>query len=73
MMRGEEYEIFSHNGVTSCYDDPSLDRFSTPQEMFTWIREQDPRLWHGLKNWPNEDCAYYLKPELYLLWKLKWA
>ena len=73
MARGGDYEIFSHNGRTQCYDDPSLGQVDTRPEMFVWIKEQDASLWHGLANWPNDDTAYYLKPELYLLWKLSFG
>jgi hypothetical protein len=73
VVREGMYEIFSHRGITRCFDDPSLGQVDTQPEMFVWIKEQDASLWRGLKNWPNDDTAYYLKPELYLMWKLKFA
>jgi hypothetical protein len=69
--RNGEYEIFSTNGKTYCYDDVSMDgHIPTPVGMFEWIMSQDRSLWHGLDG--GNPAAFYLTPQLYLLWKLKW-
>jgi hypothetical protein len=72
-QRIDRYEIFSHRGETMCFDDASMDRMPTPEGMFEWIRSQDITQWRGLNNYPTENCAFYLTPELYLIWKLTWV
>lgn len=71
MPRYNEYELFSNNGKTYSFDDGNIS-ITTPDGMFDWIRSQDPSLWRGLDNYPNINAAFYLKPELYLIWKLRW-
>ena len=73
LPRKGQYEIFSHNGWTHCFDDPSFDKIRTPDGMFEWIRSQDPTEWHPMKSDPEWNAALYLTPRLYLLWKLKWT
>ena len=68
--RGGQYEIFTHGGKTHCFDDDII--IPTPEGMFEWIRAQDTSLWHGMEE-PFNDVAFYLQPELYILWKLRWA
>jgi hypothetical protein len=73
LPRNGQYEIFTYSGWTHCFDDTELDSIKTPPGMFEWIRSQDPKLWHGMSHYPDENAAFYLEPKLYLLWKLKWA
>ncbi len=72
LPRNGQYELFTYNGVTHCFDDLSLDCIKTPAGMFEWIRNQDPLLWHPLSDNPTSNTALYLMPELYVMWKLKW-
>lgn len=74
LPRGGEYELFSTGSYTYCYDDPQRPpvQVKSTGEMFHWIREQDPSLWRSMSAQPHENVALYLKPELYLLWKLRW-
>ena len=69
--RGGQYEIFTHSGKTTyCFDDDII--IPTPEGMFEWIRAQDATLWHSIGE-PFNDVAYYILPELYILWKLRWV
>jgi hypothetical protein len=40
----------------------------TGPDMAKWIEEQDPATW--FLPYPN---VYWLSPELYIIWKLRWA
>lgn len=71
--RNGRYEIFTHGNRTHCFDDTGFTNIPTPPGMFEWIRSQDRSLWAGLEFDPASNVAFYLQPELYLLWKLKWA
>jgi hypothetical protein len=71
LPRKGQYELFINRGKTYCFDDPSFEGIlSPPKEMFEWLRSL-----------PIEDCrpmdhtnvAFYLTPQMYLIWKLKWA
>jgi hypothetical protein len=73
LPRNGRYEIFSHGGVTNCFDDTDIKAFPTPKGMFEWIRSQDPKLWRPMDSDPDCNVALYLKPELYIFWKLKWS
>lgn len=73
LPRKGQYELFSTRGVTYCFDDLSFEKIKTPDGMFDWIRSQDTSLWHGMNGNPDQNVAFYLQPELYLLWKLKWT
>jgi hypothetical protein len=73
LPRNGRYELFSLREWTYCFDDPSFDKIKTPDGMFDWIRSHDPSLWHSMVDYPFENCALYLQPELYTIWKLKWA
>jgi hypothetical protein len=73
LPRNGRYEIFTHGFKTHCFDDPSLNEFRTPKGMFEWIREQDTKYWEPMLDAPESNVALYLQPELYTLWKLKWA
>jgi hypothetical protein len=72
LPRNGRYEIFSNAGRTYCFDDPGFEWINTPKGMIEWIKVQDTSLWHGMGE-PLNDVAFYLKPELYILWKLRWA
>jgi len=73
LPRRGQYELFSYGGKLHCFDDPGLDPVRALPEMFEWVRAQDPALWYPLKDDPDSNAALYLQPELYLLWKLRWA
>ena len=73
LPRNGRYELFTHQGVTYCYDDPSFTNIRTPKGMFDWIRSQDQQYWCPMDHDPASNVALYLQPDLYLLWKLKWA
>lgn len=72
LPRNGQYEIFTTNGRTYCFDDPSIVHIPTPPGMFEWIRSQDRRYWHPMAIVPDSNAALYLQPELYLAWKLKY-
>jgi hypothetical protein len=72
--RKGRYELFTTDGRTYCFDDLNWENYiKSSEEMFEWIRSQDSALWEPMKNDPDSNVALYLKPELYLMWKLKWA
>ena len=67
--RNGQYELFTFNGVTRCYDDPDLEPISNaPEEMFRWLRSQP-----GVRPADQYDVAFYLDPPTYLFWRLKWT
>lgn len=73
LPRNGEYELFVYDGKTFVFDDldinmPAVD--NTPPEMLEWLRSQS-----GCRamKYQSCDCAFYLTPETYLLWKLKWT
>ncbi len=72
LPRNGQYEIFTRNGRTYCFDDPTFSHIPTPPGMFEWIRSQDPAYWHPMAIIPDSNAALYLQPELYLAWKLKY-
>ena len=71
LPRNGQYEIFTRNGRTYCFDDPDFYHIPTPAGMFAWIRSQDPEYWYPLRTDPESNVVFYLKPELYFVWKLK--
>lgn len=71
--RNGQYEIYTTNGRTYCFDDVSFTHVPTPADMFEWIRSHDPSLWRPSAVDHASNIALYLKPELYLLWKLKYT
>lgn len=72
LPRNNQYEIFSTGGRTYCFDDPGWENYIlTKPEIFEWIRNQDPSLWHPMIDHPDSNVALYLKPELYILFKIK--
>lgn len=40
LPRRGQYELFTFNGVTQCYDDPGFDWVPARPEMFVWLRNQ---------------------------------
>lgn len=70
LPRNGQYELFTHQGKTHCFDDLDLPAIAATPEMFAWLRSQ-----------PKSECrpmdetnvAFYLTPKMYLIWKLKWA
>ena len=73
LPRNGQYEIFTTNNRTYCFDDVDFFHIPTPPGMFEWIRSQDPEYWSPMKVTPDSNTALYLKPELYLAWKLKYT
>ena len=73
LPRNNQYEIFTHNTRTHCFDDLDFPPhgINTPVDMVDWIRSQDTNYWSPMTNYPDSSVAFYLKPELYLAWKLK--
>lgn len=72
LPRNGQYEIFTNQGRTYCFDDVNFVHIPTPEGMFEWIRSQDTSLWSSMTIQPDSNAALYLKPELYLIWKLKY-
>lgn len=71
MPRNGRYELFIYAKLTHCFDDPDPDfHVKTSPEMLTWLREQPLELCRPMD---HTDVAFYLTPEMYLIWKLKWA
>lgn len=68
LPRRGQYELFTFNGVTQCYDDPGSDSVPARPEMFVWLRNQS-----GVRPMDDTDMAYYLEPATYLLWRLRWG
>ena len=72
--RNGQYELFIHGGMTHCFDDTTLEPFKTPSGMFEWLKAQPIEV---CRPYPNDEAlkitAWYLSPEMYLLWKLKWV
>ncbi len=45
LPRKGRYELFSIDGRTYCFDDPSWENYiHSSDEMFKWIRSQNPSL-----------------------------
>ena len=68
--RNGQYELFTYNGKTFCFDDCSIAGpviVNAPKEMWIWLRSLE-----GVRPMDTTNTAYYLTPETYLLWKLKW-
>jgi hypothetical protein len=69
--RNGQYELFTHNNKTYCFDDngmgPDPAIVDAPDEMWAWLRQVD-----GVSAHDETNVAYYLTPETYLLWKLTW-
>jgi len=71
LPRNGRYELFTHNNKTYCFDDLSVGPgpiiVDAPDEMWAWLRQVD-----GVSAHDETNVAYYLAPEIYLLWKLTW-
>lgn len=70
LPRNGRYELFTYGGKTHCFDDLEVNSVRTTPEMLEWLRSQPPELCHKMD---ETDVAYYLQPQLYLMWKLKYA
>lgn len=70
--RNGRYELFIFNNRVNCYDDPSFGDIPESDELHDWIRRQPTDLWDGMDA-PYDKIAYYLKPELYTWFKLRWS
>jgi hypothetical protein len=71
LPRNGQYELFTFQGKTYCFDDPSFDGpaiIYPPEEMWSWLRSQTE-----CRPMDHSNVAYYLSPKLYLMWKLKWT
>jgi hypothetical protein len=72
LPRKGQYEIFIHGGVVHCFDDPSLESQEvdpgTLNKMIRWLEKQDPTICRKY-----ESYCWYLHPNMYLIWKLKWG
>jgi len=72
LPRNKQYELFTHNRKTYSFDDltfgPDPAIINAPSEMFDWLRTQP-----DCRPLDESNTAYYLTPELYLIWKLKWT
>lgn len=70
--RNGQYELFTHGRKTYCFDDedfgPNPALVSAPDAMWSWLRSQ-PRV----RALDHTNTAYYLTPQTYLIWKLKWT
>lgn len=72
LPRKGQYELFTHNGKTYCFDDLTFDGnpaiINAPEEMWAWLRSQSE-----CRSMDKTNTAYYLTPKCYLMWKLKYA
>ena len=72
LPRNGQYELFTHNRKTYCFDDldfgPNPAVVNAPNEMWDWLRKQS-----GCFPMDDKNTAYYLTPQTYLLWKLRWT
>ena len=67
--RNGQYELFTHNRKTYCFDESSNPIIvNAPEEMWSWLRSTE-----GVRPLDETNVAYYLTPEIYLIWKLRWA
>jgi len=71
LPRNGRYELFTYLGKTHCFDDPDFRAIPTPKDLFDWIKQQNKASWSGLDD--GSDVAYYLDPELYMIFKIKWS
>jgi hypothetical protein len=70
LPRNGRYELFTYAGRTRCFDDPDDFCVNVSPEMFEWLRAQPAEMCRPMD---NSNTAFYLTPEMYLVWKLKWA
>jgi hypothetical protein len=69
LPRNGQYEIFTTQGRTYCFDDPSLEPMQASSKMFEWLRNMPRELCRPLD---HTNVAFYLTPEMYTLWKITW-
>lgn len=73
LPRNGQYELFLYRERVYCFDDPSLESVPVSDSMISWLDKQNRRLCRPYKVDPqHKPSCYYLQPELYLMWKLKW-
>ena len=70
--RNGRYELFIHNGIVHCFDDPSFVTLQESEELHAWVRKQPTALWEGMDP-PYDKIVYYLQPSLYSWFLLRWA
>lgn len=70
MPRNGQYELFIYATLVNCFDDPDFRTFRETPELHEWIQQQPTDLWRTLKPKYN---VYYLQPELYTWFKLRWG
>lgn len=72
LPRNGQYELFIFNNIVHCFDDLLLTEFKiSPDDfgkMLGWLQD---RIDEGCRR--CEDHVWYLTPNMYLLWKLRWA
>lgn len=72
LPRNGQYELFTHNRKTYCFDDldfraePAI--INAPNEMWKWLRSQK-----GCIPLDDTDVVYYLDAKTYIMWKLMWT
>jgi hypothetical protein len=70
LPRNGTYELFCHLGLIHCFDDPGF-CIRDVAEIHEWIRQQPTDLWRGMDE-PYAYTVYYLQPELYIWFKMRW-
>jgi hypothetical protein len=72
LPRNNQYELFTHNKKTYSFDDidfgPDPAIINAPDEMWQWLRTQS-----GCRPMDDSNTAYYLNPQTYFLWKLRYT
>lgn len=70
--RNGRYELFTYSRRTYCFDDPDYGPdpaiVNAPNEMWNWLRSQS-----GCVPMDDSNIAYYLDPQTYMLWKLRYT
>lgn len=70
LPRNGEYELFILDNKIYCHDDPTFTPVTIKcNELDEWINKQPESLWRTFL----AGTAYYLKPELYIWFKLRWS
>ena len=72
LPRNGRYELYCIARKVYCFDDESAAPIVESDELHNWIRQQPEDLWYAMQP-PYHKITYYLQPELYLLYKLKWT
>lgn len=73
LPRKGQYELFFHSGKVYCFDDLDVSFWIEHLDMITWLNQQDHLSCrpYRLSN-DKKPTAWYLDPETYMLWKLRW-